>query len=269
MVDTDRFVFLVSHERSGSHYLANMLASGSPLVSVDEVCNFNAVDPETAKPSFFRFRRESMVEDSGFALRPDPLTMTRFVDRYLEYLAELVAADSKILLDVKYGHVHNFEVGWWPSERRPFLMKYLEQRNIRVIHLTRRDSVAASVSSYVAEQAGKWHKRTDSAEREMPKLRVPALKIAHASLTLEREKENFFSWLASNRSLAVEYEQLSGSEESRHAVMGQLCAWLGLPQRESFASTYFKVTPPLAEIASNLDEIVRVVRLFGGGRLAR
>ncbi|MGH6878985.1 MAG: Stf0 family sulfotransferase [Rhizomicrobium sp.] len=264
---SQRFAILLSHERSGSHYLANMLTSGSPIASLDEVCNFNAVNPDTGRASFFRFDHEYRIAEPDLLLRPTAEAKTRFTDRYFEHLAGLVNSSKTIWLDIKYGHVHNFEIGWWPSERRPFLLDYLERRDIRVVHLVRADSVAAVASSLIAEQTGVWHRRDGRGNQEVAKVRLPALKVAHDALALEREKENFFAWLSSNRCFALEYEQLAGPEAQRDAVMTDLCAFLGLPRRSRFSSNHRKVTPPLGEIVENFDELVRAVRLFGGGRL--
>jgi len=77
---SQRLVILLSHERSGSHYLAEMLESGSESISLDEVCNFEAVDPDKSNASFFRFRSDWQNANPDLAVRPD-LRRTRVAPR--------------------------------------------------------------------------------------------------------------------------------------------------------------------------------------------
>jgi LPS sulfotransferase NodH len=261
-----RLIVLISHERSGSHFLTDMLTSAADVGSVDEVCNFNAVNPQTSKASFLRFRYDRQIESPEFALKPDSETLTKLLDSYFDHLASFVKAD-RIWIDIKYGHVHNFEIGWWPSERRPFLLSYLQSRHIKIVHLTRKDALAAAISAYVGERTGVWHVKTETPEHSVPRIKIPPLKIAHDAIGLEREKDNFFAWLAENSCFHVEYEQLTSSEQMRNATMTDLCAFLGLQAGPDFPSTHRKVTPPLRETVENYDELLRVVGLFGGGHL--
>lgn len=268
MRDTQRdaadTIFLISHERSGSHYLADMLVSSAEVHYFDEVCNFNAINPDVSPISFFRFRREAQVSDPDIALRPSPESNTRLIDAYLHHLWGLGKGKKKIFLDIKYGHVHNFEIGWWPSERRPFLLQYLEKSGIKIIHLTRRDSLAAVVSGILADKARVWHRKGDKPREPAPAARIPAQKAVHEALALEREKENFFAWLATNATINVEYEDLAAS---RQRVMTQVCEFVGVRSPAKFESSYRKVTPPLREVVENYDDIVKLAQSLGNGRL--
>jgi hypothetical protein len=265
--DPSRFAVMISHERSGSHFLTDMLTSTDRVRSLDEVCNFNAVDPDISKASFFRFRHESAINAPEFALRPSSETMTTLLDLYLEHLDQLVKPGKIIWLDIKYGHVHNFEIGWWPTERRPFLLNYLETREIRVVHLTRRDSIAATISSLIAEKTGAWHRRDGSAGPSISRVHVPIIRAVQEALMLEREKDNFFSWLANNRRFAVVYEDIAALPEIRDGVLKELCRFLGIPPPDTFATSHQKVTPPLSDVLENFEDLRRVAHIFGGGRL--
>jgi LPS sulfotransferase NodH len=261
------FVFLISHERSGSHYLSDLLHSTGKVTSLDEVCNFNAVDPEKSRTSFFRFRREAAESDPDIVLRPSVSSMTRLLDGYLDYLSQIARGPTKTILDIKYGHVHNFEVGWWPTERRPFLCWWLSERNIPVVHLNRCDSVAASVSDFVAKKRGVWHRKGNGKDKRIRAINVPASTLAQEAVLLEREKDNFFNWLSECNCLTVEYEQLVGNEVSRRETMIRLCEFLQVPAPAIFMSNYLKVTPPVAEVVRNYEELGRAIQLFGQGRL--
>jgi hypothetical protein len=264
-VDADRFIILISHERSGSHYVSDMLMAASTIQSVDEVCNFNAVNPESSKASFLGFKREAGISNPDIVLRPSPSSMGELLGLYLGRLQGLVKPEKQILIDVKYGHVHNFEIGWWPSERRPFLLQWLEQRDIKIVHLSRRDSLAATVSGYIADKRRVWHRKTGDEVPATPPVRVPVQRMVHEALLLEGEKQNFVNWLAGNRCFHLEYETVAG--EGRDSVMNQLCSFLAIPPPVEFVTTHMKVTPPLAAAVENYSDLINTARLFGGGRL--
>lgn len=268
---SERLVVMLSHERSGSHFVANMLRSSGKLVSVDEVCNFNAVDPSRSRLSFFRFRHEYQLKNPELAYRPESQSLTAFCDRYFAHLLASTKA-AKVLVDIKYGHVHNFEIGWWPSETRPFLAKYLESRNVAILHLVRRDPVAATVSNFVAKKTGVWHRHAEMSggqetpETQRKKYTVPSKKIVHDALALQRENDNFFDWLSTNRCCHIAYEDCS-RESHRKDTMKAVFGFLGLGPQADYPSSLVKVTPPLKDVVENYDELQHAIGLFGQGRL--
>jgi LPS sulfotransferase NodH len=264
-----RIVVLISHERSGSHFLADMLGSTSEIASVDEVCNFDAVDAEKSKASFFRFRYQCQIEDPDFSLKPDAKTITDLLDAYFSHLVRCVKSD-KILVDIKYGHVHNFETGWRPSEYRPFLLNYLEKRDVRIVHLSRKNAMATVISSFVAEKTRVWHARSGEGKAKTQKLRVPVHNLVHDALALEREKQNFFGWLAGNRCHHVAYEEICDGGALKERTMQRLCKFLDLSSDGAvLSSSLEKVTPPAWEIVENYGELRRVAVTFGVSGLPR
>jgi LPS sulfotransferase NodH len=261
----DRFIVLLSHERSGSHFVTDLLASTGQVHSFDEVCNFNAVDPETAPASFFGFRRRAQEQDPDILLRPSVDSGARLLDGYLHHLTKLAGPRKKLLIDIKYGHVHNFEIGWWPSERRPFLIGWLARHDIPVLHLTRRNSVAAAVSNLIAEKTQIWHRKEEA--REHTRVRIAVQRAVHEALLVEREKDNYFNWLTGVRHLPLEYEQIAGNKSDRDAVMARACDFIGVTAPEEFHSSRYKVTAPLSDAVENYTDLLRCVQLFGNGRL--
>ncbi len=258
---SQRLVILLSHERSGSHYLAEMLETGSEIISFDEVCNFRAVDPDKSNASFFRFRRDWQNANPDLAVRPDADVMSGFLDGYFSHLLGLKDA-KKVLVDVKYGHVHNFEPAWSPSENRPFLVKYLDRRKIRVVHLTRVDALAAVLSGFAADKAGVWHRRAGTERTKPAKISVPAPNIVQRALTLQREKDNFFAWLAANRCFRLSYEEICDTKEARERTLARLCSFLEI-RASAFVASLEKMTPPVEELVENYGELRRVAAIFG------
>lgn len=258
-----RLIMLVSHERSGSHLLADLLTSTSKVASMDEVCNFDAVDPDISRASFFRFRYHYQQENPNFALRPDADATTEFLDQYFSHLEQL-SPEKRILIDIKYGHMHNFNPGWRPSEQAPFLTKYLESRRIDVVHLSRKDTIAATVSSMVAEKSRNWHRRKEDVDGRPRKMRMPIINLVHAALALEREKERVAGWLARTNCHQIVYEDFGLDDNGRQAAMTELWNFLGMGSApERFTTSLLKVTPPTHEIVENYSELRRVAVMFG------
>jgi LPS sulfotransferase NodH len=265
---SERLVVLISHERSGSHYLTDLLSSTKELSSLDEVCNFDAINPEVSEASFFRFRLRQHLEEPELAYRPDAQAMSRFLDRFFMHLLSL-RQTPRVLVDIKYAHVHNFEMSWWPTSTRPFLLAYLEKRNVPIIHLTRRDAIAATVSTMLAEQTGIWHSKSAGNAQLSGKIRIPVLKAVNTALALEHEKQNFYRWLLQNRSFDIEYEDFAMGNIAECSIMDRLCDFLGFSaSRAPLSSSHWKVTPPVSEAVENFEELVRVASLFGEGRFA-
>ncbi len=260
-VAAQRLVILLSHERSGSHYLAEMLESGSEIVSFDEVCNFQAVNPDTSGASFFRFRHDWQNANPDLAVRPDTDVMSGFLDGYFSHLLGLKDA-KKVLVDVKYGHVHNFEPAWSPSENRPFLIRYLDRRKIRIVHLTRVDTLAAVLSDFAAGKAGIWHRRAGAERTKPARIRVPVPNIVQRALSLQREKDNFFAWLAVNLCFSLSYEEICDTKEARERTLARLCSFLEI-RASAFVASLEKMTPPVEELVENYGELRRVAAIFG------
>jgi hypothetical protein len=112
-----------------------------------------------------------------------------------------------------------------------------------------------------------WHRKAGDEQHTGEPLKLPPMKMVHEALQLEREKENITRWLAGNMHFDLEYEAIAEDEDTRDRAMRHLCEFLGLKPPETFQSKYEKVTPPLRDVIENYDELAKVVRLFGEGKL--
>ncbi|HUJ46148.1 MAG TPA: hypothetical protein VLV55_03385 [Rhizomicrobium sp.] len=263
--DPSRFVVLISHERSGSHFLTDLLVSTGQVRSFDEVCNFNAINPDRAPASFYRFRKEASATDPDILLRPDWQSMGRFMEAYFSYLATL-APHKHCLLDIKWGHVHNFEQGWWTPERRPFLFGWLERNSIPVINLARRDSLAATVSNLVAQERQVWHKKEGEVQPAAP-VTIDVRKAVDHALLMEREREMVAAWVSTNNCFNVAYEDIAGDDGARQAIMTRLCQFLKIDPPAEFKSERAKLMRSIKAAVANYAELRERVALEGGGKL--
>ena len=264
--DPSRFVVLISHERSGSHFLTDLLVSTGQIRSFDEVCNFNAINPDTVPASFFRFRMEASAADPDILLRPNWRCMGRLLEKYFDHLATMTPDGKRALLDIKWGHIHNFEQAWWTPQRRPFLFGWLERHRIPVINLARRDSLATMVSNLVAEERKVWHMKKGETLPDVA-VTIDVQKAVHDALLLVREKEMVAGWASTNKCFNIDYEDIAGDGVARHAVMTRLCQFLNIDPPAEFKSERAKLMRSIKAAVANYAELRERVALEGGGKL--
>ena len=114
----DKLTLVISHDRSGSHYLRSFIRSLPGQEMIDEVCNEQALDPAKDPLSFFGFRYRLSLDEPDYALRRNPAIVKSLLDRYFAFVLKSCAPRS-VTVDIKYGHIHNFEIAWWSVFRRP------------------------------------------------------------------------------------------------------------------------------------------------------
>jgi hypothetical protein len=261
-LDLSRLTILLSHERSGSHYLGSFIRALPNSRMVDEVCNEQALDPATSPLSFFGFRHRRSAEVPDYSLRRNYKVVTALLDEYFSFA--LAQSNGKsVTIDIKYAHVHNFEIGWWPIFRKPFFFEYIKSRKIRLIHLSRWNSLEAVISADVAESRGKWHaigeNRPATAEDA---IEVNARRILDQVAMLNEQKTAFLKWSCTCNCLAITYEELADASAGAECLK-QVANFLGAEFPEAFASGYTKVTPPLPQIVRNWPELANACRENG------
>jgi hypothetical protein len=260
--DLSGLVLLVSHDRSGSHYLGSYIRVLPNYRMVDEVCNEQAIDPATNPLSFFGFRQKRAAENPDYGLRRRPDVVAALLDEYFAFVLRQ-SDDKRVAVDIKYGHVHNFEIAWWPIFRKPFLFEYAQSRRIRVIHLSRWNSLEAVISGEVAERRKQWHAVGDKLEATEADAVVIDCKRAHELiLLLNQQKDAFDKWTSGARSLAVLYEDLT-NPWSGDDCRARIASFLGEKAFKGFASPYRKVTPPMPKIVRNWAEVALFCRNNG------
>ena len=76
--------------------------------------------------------RAAAARRLGLGAIVDAAGSARLTDAYFAHLASIAKPNKKIFVDIKYGHVHNFEISWWPSERRPRQRSTAASRHLEV-----------------------------------------------------------------------------------------------------------------------------------------
>jgi len=235
---------LVSHDRSGSHYLGSFIRSLPQQTMVDEVCNEQALDPVQDPLSFFGFRHRRSLDIPDYALRRSPAVVSNLLDEYFLFVLNSAPAGG-VTIDVKYGHIHNFEAAWWPIFRKPFLFEYAGSRGIKTIHLCRWNSLETVISSQVAESRKVWHAvGTQKPAGPSDAVEVDIKQLASQIHMLNEQKGAIFRWTKNLRCLPVLYEELVDPVQGR-ACRNRVAEFLGSIPPKEFSSPYRKVTPPM------------------------
>lgn len=246
---------LLSHERSGSHLLGEFIASFDGVRMFDEVCNARSVQPKLWPESFHRFRHDAIASDPNILLDPTAERHLRFIRAYFAYLTKL-GFFRNIAVDIKYGHVVNFEDWWWPMTSCPRLLAYCEADDVGVIHLFRENSVQAVASTQIANQRSLWHsweKGAEEAQARTHTLAIPEL-VARAQ-DLETEKSRFKRWLANVRHLEITYERLSLELGRGRELDDTIAKFVGGTRNGPFVPRHKKVTRPLKDVVENFAEL--------------
>jgi hypothetical protein len=255
----DKLTLLISHDRSGSHYLRSFIRTLPAQEMIDEICNEQAVDPVKDPMSFFGFRHRLSLDEPDYGLRRNPKIVTSLLDRYFAFVLKSCEPRA-VTIDVKYGHIHNFDIAWWPIFRRPFLFEFCRQRNVKIIHLSRWNSLHVVVSGEVAESRKIWHAIGKIPPAQAADaIHLDAHKVLRQVQSLNQQKNIITRWVRGLNSLSVAYEELTdpvGGRESRARV----AAFLGTVPHATFRSPYHKVTPRPEVMVRNWGDIVALCR---------
>jgi LPS sulfotransferase NodH len=260
---------LLCHERSGSHLLGEFLGNLDGIGVFDEVCNARSVQPRQAPESFHRFRYAAIVADPDLLLDPTRERHLDFIRAYFTHLATLDPCRN-VVVDIKYGHVVNFEGWWWPITPLPRLIALCEADDIGIIHLVRENTVEAVASGQIANQRQLWHaweKGADEHASRTYRLAIPEL--VRRVQDLETEKTWFRKWLANARRLDLTYERMSHELGSRGELDDSIASFVGGVQTRPFVPRNKKVTRPLREIVENYAELKSACEAAGLGHHLR
>lgn len=257
---------LLSHERSGSHLVGEFLSSLTDFKVFDEVCNPDAVKPEHFLESFYRFKYDTIVRDPQFLLNPTRQGHFAFVEAYFKQLLAL-RAPHNVAVDIKYGHVQNFEWWWWPMLERPTLLNICEASGIGVIHLFRENVIEATVSSMIADRRKVWHSWQANAETMSQTFRLPVQEIIRRAKLLEKEIQWFRKWTKKNNRIEITYERVSAELGHNGQLDAELAIFLGGAPTAPFRPRYQKLTRPMREVLENFDELKAACEGAGLGKL--
>jgi hypothetical protein len=247
---------LLSHERSGSHLLGEFLGASNAVHVYDEVCNANAVDPERHEASFFRFQSELIVRQQPKIFVPSYESQMELGKAYFSFL--LSRQDrSNIVVDIKYGHVRNFDWFWTPPFKRPLLFDICRVNGIRVIHLYRENVVDAAISAAVAKQTQVWHSWQLADQNATTKVSINVESVVTEAMLLS-EQIRWISkvWMPGTQHRAITYEALTaGIPDDPQGILKETAEFVGGTAPESFAPRLRKLARRHEDQLANLDAL--------------
>ena len=240
-----RTFLLISHERSGSHLAGDFLGALAGFRVVDEVANPDALRPSKHAESLHRFKYDYLIRDPAFMLEPTRKGHTEFVAAFFDHLVKLKAPND-IVVDIKYGHVHNFEWWWCPPLIRPFLFVFCQERDIGIVHLYRENVIAATVSSLIADRRRIWHSWQVKSDSDMrAKHQLPAYDVVRRarSCSSARPRSSRTGWAPTARSRSPMRRSRRIWAKARKP-MRRSPAFLGAGLKKEFQTRHQKVTLP-------------------------
>lgn len=253
---------LLSHERSGSHFVSGFLASLDGVGVLDEVCNPRAIEPQY-QASFHGFRFEYATQNPDFLRSPDHAKQAEFTRAYFNRLHS-GGDGNALVVDIKYAHLHLFEFFWCPAFERPFLLKHGQHNDFRFVHLYRQNVVEAAVSAAVAEARKVWHSTDAPAKCVTVDIHVTA--VVKAARLLEQQNLWFREQFASQpRVMTLTYERAAKELGKGGELDNALARHVGGEITAPYVSKYEKVTPPIAEVVRNYSELADACVVAGLG----
>jgi LPS sulfotransferase NodH len=250
--------FILANERSGTHFLRSALESSGAIIAPGEICNAAAEVEERTELSFFEFRARAIAGDKKIAF-PTPANQGELLDQYLAFIDEHRRKSGRecILVDVKYSHIHNFNGFWWDLFSPPFLIEYLNQRDIPIIHLVRTNAFQTAFSGIYAEATGVWRAaRFEDTVVSPLKIDVGALK--NEANKIEANVQIMRRWLTDSRALEVNYDAVVGDKSSD--ALNEIMKFLCLDICQKFSSDFVKTTPQYSSVIENFEDVVALLQ---------
>lgn len=260
---------LLSHERSGSHFVGEFLASHANVRMFDEVCNPRAVPAKERAESMYGHLHAYLQQNPELLLDMNFDRKYAWAKAYFEHL-QAIAGTEHVVVDIKYGHMHAFEQHWWQSAERPLLLHLCEWEGIGIVHLYRENIVEACISMQVSEQTQLWHtwqleRESDGHERRARKAHIDTAKLLSMCHSFQLERRLVERWLPGTRHHTLTYEEAKGGLPGRKPGRA-LAEFVGARGRTASETLHERVSRSLPQMIENFDEVVTACELAGLGR---
>jgi hypothetical protein len=253
---------LLAQQRSGTHLLRSILGRTRRIAALSEICNATAAVADENERSFFKFRRTHLL-DSRNSPYPTSENQQNVINQYFKYLLSLYPNHDFVLCDVKYSHVHNFNMFNWDLSEPPFLLRYARKNQIKILHLVRENIFQTALSSLYAAQSGVWRaSRPDQVKRIS--ITVDREVLGRRINEISKAVVSFDDWLRGCVNLRITYEDLCGL--TPEVPLRKISRFFGLDQviPFPFKPGFVKTTPPYEECIVNWSEIADLGAGFGG-----
>jgi hypothetical protein len=252
-------VLLLAQQRSGTHLLRSILGRNRRIAAPAEICNATADLEHENELSFFKFRHAHLIDGMNSPY-PTFENQEYLVKGYLQHIASHYSDHDYVICDIKYSHVHNFNVFSWDFSSRPFLLQYAWKHGIKVVHLVRENIFQTAISDFYARQSGVWRANNQEQLKNI-NVTVDGKWLRRRMTHIGRTISLFDGWLLGCNSIRITYEALSGSLPE--APLALISAFLGLDEVIPFRPGFVKITPPYEDCIVNWNEIKQLGAAYG------
>jgi LPS sulfotransferase NodH len=144
--------------------------------------------------------------------------------------------------------VAGLKLPWTSIQAHPKTLELIDDPDVDIIRLTRRDRVAQYVSAWLALESGVWHS-TQGAYRTQT-IKVDPAKCLEAVNQISRDEDRLDELARDHRVFRLTYEELVGDQR-----LAEIQSFLGVEPRE-LTSRYERLRErPLDEVIENFDEL--------------
>lgn len=230
-----RFIVLGS-PRTGSTSLVTALRSHSRIIDYGELFKVWRDEDVPRWPNRFGLRTKARIE----TVNSDP-------QRYLSdcvfrtYPQQIQAVGFKIF----YEHAQS-------PKWRPIWHYLKDQRNIRVVHVKRKNLLRTHLSFELAQRTGRYRSSSPGASSPPPDLRLEYEDCLRAFSTLAEQQRRFDADFADHALLEVSYEALASDFDGQVRTVQD---FLGVTHESVRPETRKQEKRPLASAIQNYNEL--------------
>lgn len=252
---------LLARQRSGTNALLSVLGTHPGIFCFDEVFRRDELirqDPVQIRGNYFNFLEEYAAGD---VTRIFPDRHEEVLTAYLAHLRRL-APKPLVVVDVKYNSTHHLS-GTWRPIARPTLFGWLKERNVAVLHLTRRNYLRCLLSHLKAWESKRYYVFEGPAPADV-RVTVPAAWALEEMQRWRVEDDLVAAAFADyGEYRQVEYADLFPDKSGAIApgALDGLRGWFDVsPDFVNRASLSKQSALPLNETVENLAEVEAVLR---------
>lgn len=161
--NSTKLLMLLANQRSGTNALRSALRTDPTIADAREI--FSSTNKRGAHAVLAQFIRDSP------AFTPSRPTLRTFFDRLCDDLKQTNTSSELCIFDIKYNSFGPFNPYGWRISEEPYFLTYVKQRKLPIVHLIRRNILAAYVSALRAVKTRHWHETVESTE-EAPEFHI-------------------------------------------------------------------------------------------------
>ena len=233
-LDYGRFIMLGTG-RTGSQFLQSLLNSHSQVVAFGEIFqNFDVI-----RWDYGSYRREAPRRQLA-ACQNDPI---RFLETHV--FAKFPKGISAVGFRLFYSHAQN--------TKQRCLWPYLQgRRDLRIIHLKRRNALRAFLSHRTAKETGRWRDVSGEPGGDGISIYLDHDDCLRWFTETRFQEEKHDVLFADHRKIDLFYEELSRDYASE---MRRVQEFLGVEYQKVVTATHKQARRPLSTAISNYDEL--------------